>query len=163
MEERVIHIVGYSAEYAADFARLNYEWIEHYFQVEDEDRVALDNPQAYAIAPGGEIFFVLVDAQVVGTVALVPKAFTAAGNVTDFELAKMAVDPSVQGQGIGKHLLAHAIEYARSRGAGRIVLSTNDVLTPALTVYRAAGFVEQPAAQDERYRRSNMFMALNIA
>jgi hypothetical protein len=55
--------VGYSAEYAADFARLNYQWIEHYFQVEDEDRAALDNPQAYAIAPGGEIFFVLVDAQ----------------------------------------------------------------------------------------------------
>ena len=57
--EDSIRIIGYSTEYAGDFARLNYQWIEHYFRIEEEDRAALDHPEAYAIAPGGEIFFVL--------------------------------------------------------------------------------------------------------
>lgn len=98
----------------------------------------------------------------VGTVALVPKAFTPDGVPTRFELAKMAVNPRLHGQGIGKQLLAHATAYATERGAKQVVLSTNDILTPALKVYRDAGFVEQPAAQDERYERSNMFMVLDL-
>lgn len=157
-----MRITGYSPDYAEDFARLNYQWIEHYFRIEDEDRAALDHPEAYAIEPGGEIFFLLIDEQVVGTAAMVPKAFHASGGVARFELAKMAVDPSLQGRGLGKGLLAHAIDYARDQGANEVVLSTNDILTPALTVYRDAGFVAQPAAQDERYERSNLFMVLTV-
>lgn len=161
-KEGTIHIIGYSPEYAGDFARLNYQWIEHYFRIEDEDRAALDHPEAYAIAPGGEIFFVLLGEQVVGTVALVPKGPEIHGIFATFELAKMAVDPGYQGQGIGKRLLAHAIAYAQKHGARQIVLSTNDVLTPALKVYVDAGFVAKPAAQDERYERSNLFMQLDL-
>ena len=93
---------------------------------------------------------------------MVPKAFHASGGVARFELAKMAVDPSLQGRGLGKLLLAHAIDYARDQGANEVMLSTNDILTPALTVYRDAGFVAQPAAQDERYERSNLFMVLTL-
>ena len=74
----------------------------------------------------------------------------------------MAVKPRLHGQGIGKQLLAPATAYATERGAKQVVLSTNDILTPALKVYRDAGFVEQPAAQDERYERSNMFMVLDL-
>lgn len=74
----------------------------------------------------------------------------------------MAVDPTLQGRGIGKQLLAHATAYARDRGADEVVLSTNDILAPALKVYRDAGFVQQAAAQDERYERSNMFMVLAL-
>lgn len=157
-----MRIVSYSEQYAEDFARLNYQWIEQYFRIEDEDRAALDHPESYAIALGGEIFFVLIDDEVVGTVALVPKAFKPDGVPARFELAKMAVEPELQGQGIGKHLLAHATAYAKERGADEVVLSTNDILAPALKVYRDAGFVEQPAAQDERYERSNMFMVLEL-
>ena len=157
-----MHIIGYSPDFAADFARLNYQWIEKYFRIEDEDRAALDYPEAYAVEPGGEIFFLLIDQQVVGTAAMVPKAFHAGGGVARFELAKMAVDPSLQGRGLGKRLLAHAIDYAKNQGAKEVVLSTNDILTPALTVYRDAGFVAQSAAKDERYERSNLFMVLTL-
>ena len=38
-----------------------------------------------------------------------------------FELAKMAVEPELQGRGIGKHLLAHATAYAKERGADGVV------------------------------------------
>ena len=157
-----IRIIGYSSQYARDFARLNYQWIEHYFRIEDEDRAALDHPEAYAIVPGGEIFFVLQGEHIIGTVALVPKSLQADGSFAAYELAKMAVDPACQGQGIGKRLLAHAIAYARARGVRQIVLSTNDLLAPALKVYGDAGFVVKPAAQDERYERSNLFMQLDL-
>lgn len=157
-----IRIIGYSSQYARDFARLNYQWIEHYFRIEDEDRAALDHPEAYAIVPGGEIFFVLQGEHTIGTVALVPKSLQADGSFAAYELAKMAVDPACQGQGIGKRLLAHAIAYARARGVRQIVLSTNDILAPALKVYGDAGFVVKPAAQDERYERSNLFMQLDL-
>jgi GNAT superfamily N-acetyltransferase len=157
-----MRIIGYSPEYAGDFARLNYQWIEHYFRIEEEDRAALDHPEVYAIAPGGQIFFVLQGDQVVGTVALVPKDLQGDGSFLKFELAKMAVDPACQGQGIGKGLLDHAITYARRCGVRQIVLSTNDVLAPALKVYGDAGFVAKPAAQDERYERSNLFMQLDL-
>ena len=155
-------IIGYKPEYAADFARLNYQWIEHYFRIEPEDRAALDHPEDYAIKTGGEIFFVLADADVIGAVALVPKTFQSDGVVDVFELAKMAVDPKFQGQGIGKALLAHAIAYARERGAKHMVLSTNDILGPALSVYADAGFLAKAAPQDERYERSNLFMQLDL-
>ena len=73
---------------------------------------------------------------------------------------KWQAAPGLQSRGLGKGLLAHALDYAREQGAIEVVLSTNDILTPALAVYRDAGFVVQPAAKDERYERSNLFMVL---
>ncbi len=67
-----IELITYRDEFAADFARLNYEWIERYFSVEDEDVKALSDPVAHIIDPGGEIFFILADGKAVGTVAMTP-------------------------------------------------------------------------------------------
>ena len=50
-----VTIVGYTLRYAKAFAQLIHQWIEHYFAVEPEDRLALDNLNT-AIEPGGEIF-----------------------------------------------------------------------------------------------------------
>jgi hypothetical protein len=55
-----------------------------------EDRLALDDPYNYAIKPGGEVFFALLNDEVVGCVAMVPKQ-RVKNQVVEFELAKMAV------------------------------------------------------------------------
>ena len=155
----ILEIVGFDMRYADDFANLNYQWIEHYFAVEDEDRRALDHPFEYAIAPGGEIFFALIGDQVVGCVAMVPKSSD--GNTDlEFELAKMAVQPDRQGQGIGRLLLEQCVQFARQRGATRIILTTNDILKPALQVYYNAGFEDLPINPDNRYVRGNLAMQL---
>lgn len=154
-----LEIVGFNSRYAEAFARLNYQWIEHYFAVEAEDRRALDHPFDYAIAPGGEIFFALCGSQVVGCVAMVPKSADSTTGI-EFELAKMAVDPERQGQGIGRILLERCVQYARERCAKRITLTTNDILKPALKVYHNAGFVDLPANPDTRYARGNLAMQL---
>src|SRR5688500_3772499 len=54
------------------FERLNRQWIEQYFSVEEPDRAVFGDPEGTILRPGGEIFFVLSDEKVVGTCAMVP-------------------------------------------------------------------------------------------
>lgn len=155
-------LITYDARYAPDFARLNYQWIEEYFAVEEEDRLALEDPQGYAIAPGGEIFFVLEDEVAVGTVAMVPFKGEVADSRRIYELAKMAVAPEQRGRGYSHMLMQACIDFARDRQAHEIMLVTNDMLAPALGLYERAGF--KPAQySDSRYARGNLEMRLQLA
>jgi GNAT superfamily N-acetyltransferase len=176
-----IVIVGYHPKYADDFAALNYQWITEFFVIEPEDRAALDHPEAYAIDNGGEIFFLLDRSSggemVIGTAALVPKkalkktweeapqqaVAQTAETIEVYELAKMAVSPNRQGEGLGQLLLQHCIEFARQRRGNRIILTTNDILKPALAVYHKLGFKDLPVNPDERYERGNLAMVLDLA
>lgn len=166
-----IVIVGYQAKYASYFAALNYQWITQFFAIEAEDRAALDHPEAYAIDNGGEIFFILDQTnggeEVIGTAAMVPKevpkkAPQAAGAIKVYELAKMAVLPSRQGEGLGQMLLKHCIDFAHQRHGKQIILTTNDMLKPALTVYHKLGFKDLPVNPDSRYERGNLAMVLDL-
>ena len=152
--------VTYDPQYAGAFAELNYEWIETYFAVEDEDRAALEDPDGYAIAAGGEIFFVLEDDHPVGTVAMVP--FKGQSEGVAYELAKMAVKPACQGRGYSHLLMQACIQFAGDRNADEIVLITNDVLAPALGLYTGSGFVPMPINSDTRYSRGNLEMRLSL-
>lgn len=58
------------------------------------------------------------------------------------ELRRMYVDPSHQGSGIGRTLLAHAEAQARQRGKARLILSTSELQVAALSLYRASGYRE---------------------
>jgi GNAT superfamily N-acetyltransferase len=180
-----IVIVGYHPKYADDFAALNYQWITEFFVIEPEDRAALDHPEAYAIDNGGEIFFLLDRSSggetVIGTAALVPKKVPkkalkktwkeapqqavaqTAEAIEVYELAKMAVSPNRQGEGLGQLLLQHCIEFARQRKGKRMILTTNDILKPALAVYHKLGFRDLPVNPDERYERGNLAMVLDLA
>ena len=150
-----VSLITFEGRFAAAFAALNYQWIEHYFEIEDEDRSALDDPVGYAIKPGGEIFFVLEGEEAVGTVAMVPKGDGV------FELAKMAVRPDRQGRGYSSLLMDACIGFARDQGAHEIMLVTNDMLTPALGLYEKAGF-RAVQFSDARYARGNLEMRLSL-
>jgi len=155
-----VQLITYDPRYARAFAELNYEWIEAYFAVEDEDRAALEDPEGYALAPGGEIYFVLQDGEPVGTVAMVP--FKGHSDGIAWELAKMAVRPDCQGRGYSQLLMQACIQFARDRAADEIVLITNDVLGPALGLYTRSGFIAMPANTDTRYSRGNLEMRLRL-
>ena len=129
-----LNIVSYKKKYKADFEKLNREWIEEFFQMEDEDFYTLQNPESYVIEKNGEIFFALYDQKVIGTAAMIPFSDGV------FELAKMAVMKSFQGRGVGKLLLKRCILFAQERQADEIFLLTNDVLKPALNLYLSCGF-----------------------
>jgi putative acetyltransferase len=83
-------------------------------------------------------------------------------SATGFELAKMAVSPTMQGQGIGKMLCMTALNYARQLGVKTVWLESNRVLTPALTLYEQVGFREVPRVETP-YARADIRMEITIA
>ena len=157
-----VQIVDYEVRFASHFASLNYQWITEYFRVEEEDRKALDDPEGYAIRPGGNIFFLLEDKIPVGTVAMVPITRSEEEQELYFELAKMAVRPDCRGKGYGSMLMQHCIDFARSAEAHEIMLVTNDVLSAAVALYEQAGFREVSEYSDSRYERGNLEMRLTL-
>lgn len=54
-----ITVVRFQPEWAPDFARLNRQWIERYFVLEEPDRRVLEDPQGEILDAGGQVFFAL--------------------------------------------------------------------------------------------------------
>lgn len=61
------------------------------------------------------------------------------------EVKSMYVAPAYRGSGLGRRLLARLDEIALEHGCRAICLDTSDYLTPAVSLYRAAGYREVPA------------------
>lgn len=61
----------------------------------------------------------------------------------------LAVDPQLQGRGIGRALLDGAASEARARGARKLALRVLSHNTGARALYRACGFVEEGVLREE--------------
>jgi len=61
-------------------------------------------------------------------------------NDEEYELVKMAVDPSYRGQGISKILLEKCLDEARKKKAKKMFLYSNSQLKTALHLYEQYGF-----------------------
>ncbi|GAB2524917.1 GNAT family N-acetyltransferase [Spirosoma aerophilum] len=158
-----VSIIPYSSLYQADFKRLNLEWISRYFAVEPHDLEQLDYPEVHVLPRNGQIFLAKIGDEILGCVAMVntgtPDHGTPEQDLTEFELAKMAVSPTAQGKGIGKKLCLAAIDYARQLGVKKIWLESNRILTPALTMYESVGFREVPSIPTP-YARADIRMEM---
>jgi GNAT superfamily N-acetyltransferase len=143
-------VVPYREELRAAFERLNREWIERYFVLEDADREVFNDPGGHILAPGGQIFFVMERDEVLGTCAVLRH------NAEACEIAKMAVAPAARGRGLGDLLMEAAIGFAEATGSRKVIIVSNTVLEPAIRLYRKHGFVPVPLAPDGRYRRANI-------
>jgi GNAT superfamily N-acetyltransferase len=149
-------IVGWRPELRSDFERLNREWIEQYFVVEQEDLKVFGDPAGQIVAPGGEVFFVLDENGVQGTCAVIRH------DAETFELAKMAVAPAARGRGYGDRLVEAAVAFARGAGARRLMLVSNTRLGPALTLYRKHGFRDVPLDPANGYSRADIQLELQL-
>jgi DNA-binding MarR family transcriptional regulator/GNAT superfamily N-acetyltransferase len=67
------------------------------------------------------------------------------------EIKRMWVAPSVRGLGLGRRMLAELERHARAGHARVVRLETNRALTEAIGMYRAAGYREVAAFNDEPY------------
>jgi putative acetyltransferase len=146
----LIETVPYRDEFRSAFERLNRDWIEQYFVLEDADREVLGDPRRKIIDPGGQVFFVLEHREVVGTCAVLRH------NADDYEIAKMAVSPAARGRGFGDLLMEASVAFARDAGARRLIIVSNTVLEPAIRLYLKHGFVQVPMDADSRFRRANI-------
>jgi ribosomal protein S18 acetylase RimI-like enzyme len=133
-----IAIIQYEQQYAADFKKLNLEWLDKYSLTEEADLKVLNDPEKEILVPGGCIFLAKAGDDIVGSCALIPEG------QDEYELAKMAVAPAFQGKGISKMLLEKCLEEAVNKKAKRIFLLSNSQLNTALTLYEKYGFRHIP-------------------
>jgi GNAT superfamily N-acetyltransferase len=136
------------------FEMLNREWIEQYFDMEPIDISVLQEPEKNILQQGGRILMAICEGSIAGTVALrwaSPKVM---------EFTKMAVHRDYRRRKIGEALGKAAVDTARALGATHIILYSNTVLVPAITLYRKLGFQTVPL--DGMYKRSDIKMQLPL-
>jgi len=160
-EQQSIRIVPFQTKYQQAFKQLNCEWIEPFFELEESDRIALDDPQGHIIDPGGYIALAISGDEILGCCALIPIT-TSHGNHAGsqnqcYELAKMAVTETAQGKGIGYRIGMHILAHAKKLGASSVYLESNTQLTPAITLYKKLGF-KRSVGQPSPYARCNIQM-----
>ncbi len=152
-----IDLVEYRPELRPDFERLNRIWLEQHSLLEPVDLEYLREPERLILAHGGQVFFAMKGEAVVGTCAAIPIS------ATTWELAKLAVDPSTRGLGIGRRLCEAVLAYARAAGATEIVLTSHTALVEAIRLYETLGFRHAPLPADVRYETANVYMQLILS
>jgi ribosomal protein S18 acetylase RimI-like enzyme len=96
---------------------------------EEIDRIA----EYYVPSPGRGFWVAMRGQTLLGMFGLEPSGDDAV------ELRRMYVDPAVGRSGVARRMLAHAERVAREEGFAKIVLSTSELQSAALGLYRAAG------------------------
>lgn len=148
-------IVTFDSKYSNSFFELNKSWIEEHWSLEDSDITDLLNPVSSIIAKGGEIFFIVINKEAVGTAAMIPYSNN------KMELAKMTIDYKFRGLGLSKLLLSRCISYAKNKRANEVFLISNSKLKAARKLYDTFGFTETPLDLS-KYQRGNYKMILKL-
>lgn len=80
------------------------------------------------------------------------------------EIKSMHTAQAARGRGIGRALLGHLLELARSRGCRRVSLETGTMaeFAPARALYSSAGFVACGPFADYQPSQDNCFMTLAL-
>lgn len=147
----------FSDDLAEAFYRINAEWIQEMFALEDNDITLLSKPRDLILDQGGVVLFAeTADLGVVGTCALM---VSKDGWV---ELTKMGVLKSARGLKAGEFLLAKTLERAASLGMDRIYLLTNRKCAAAIHLYEKLGFVHDEEIMRKfgaRYQRCDVAMS----
>ena len=156
-ESAAVEIIPYEPAHATAFKALNQRWIEEYFVMEQADHDSLDNPQSYILDKGGEIWVARYEGRIVGVCALIKMN----DERFDYEMAKMAVDPSAQGKSIGYLLGKKIMERAAALGGRNVYLDSNTRLVPALRLYEKLGFRKVQGIVSP-YDRCNIQMVVEL-
>ncbi len=149
----LISIIDFDPKYAADFLRLNIEWLDKYELTEPADISMLQNYQSEILDTGGVIYLAKAGDEVIGSAALIQE------KPGQYELAKMAVTASWQGKGISKLLIDKCLGKAKQLKASKVFLVSNSKLVTALSLYKKYGFMHVPVI-DNHYSNADVRMEL---
>lgn len=127
------------------------------FDLSGYDADLRDIPASY-LARGGT-FAVLVDGtRVMGTVAVLPR------DAAECEIKRLYLRPEVRGQGHGRRLLEHALDWARAAGYRRAIAWSDARLGTAHEVYRRMRFASIGERVTDDIDRSQEYgFALDLA
>ena len=148
-----MQIISWQDKYANEFKEMNLYWLKEFFWVEPHDEEVLGNPKKYIIDPGGMIFFVKNEDDIIGCVALM--------KMEDgiFELTKMAIKPAYRGNKIGQKLMEYTLAFSREK----LIIYSNRKLENAIHLYKKFGFKEIPMEANGPYSRGDIKMELNLS
>jgi GNAT superfamily N-acetyltransferase len=131
----VVDIVPFEQEHAEGFAALVVDTLREFgFQHDPELDRDLDDPAATYAA----LWIAIAGGDVAGSVALRDLGGDA------YEFKRMYLRSAHRGRGVGKRLLATALDWARANRARVVRLDTTERMVAARTLYESAGFVRVP-------------------
>jgi ribosomal protein S18 acetylase RimI-like enzyme len=105
------------------------EQLRPLFEEAEDSQLELDS-----YLDAGEVLVAVEDGHVLGHVQLIESSPVAV------EIKSLAVDPRCRRRGVGRALLAAAIERARSRGYTTLLVATAAAASDNLRFYQLAGF-----------------------
>jgi GNAT superfamily N-acetyltransferase len=126
-----LRIVPFEAEHADGFCSLVADTLRE-FGFEPDPRI--DPDLADPTGTFARLWIAVDGGEVVGSVALRDLG----GG--ELELKRMYLRPTQRGQGLGKRLLATALDWARGQGARTVKLDTSERMEVARGLYEAHGF-----------------------
>ncbi len=148
-----VEIIPFEPRYRSDFKRLNVEWIDKYFYLEELDDLILSHPEERILKPGGFVFLARLHEEIVGTCALL------CSGKQEYEVSKMAVTERCQGMKIGTRLLQAIIDKAQALDSKKLWLESNSKLKSAIRLYEATGFAHAtPPKGAPHYQRVDVYM-----
>lgn len=149
-----VQIVDYDDErHREAFRKLNEQWIRALFVVEEEDLEQMGNPIESIISKGGFIYMAEYKGEAVGCFGALP----CSKPEYDWELVKFAVNPAIQGKGIGSRIIEACLRRIRYLGGKTIFLESNKKCAAAVHLYEKYGFKHIPVENSE-YVRADVWM-----
>jgi GNAT superfamily N-acetyltransferase len=95
-----------------------------------------------------ETLVAFLDGVIAGVATYVPGPGTSMSEFDDPEAAgirMLAVDPRLQGRGLGRALTAACLDLARASGKHRVIVHSSQIQRTAQAMYLAVGFRREPA------------------
>jgi len=151
-----IEILLFEDALASHFERINAQWINDMFVLEDIDKQVLQQPVKYIIDKGGKIWFAKHSTLgIIGACALLNKG------EDNFELTKMGVLDTARGLKVGEILLRYVIQEAKNMHVNSLFLLTNAKCEAAIHLYEKNGFEHDQLIMQtygQSYERCNVAM-----
>ena len=157
MNKPHVTITPFGPDDGEAFARLNLDWLVRHGLLEAADEKQLHDPETHVFAHGGEIFMARVGEVAVGCCAAIPRVDGS------MEVAKLAVEPGIQGRGIGRQLVYAALAFGQQRHYTRAVLTSSHKLKSALKLYESIGFQYAPLPAVLPYETVDVYMELDLS
>lgn len=123
---------------------------DHFGELDPTLNHDLDDITANYADQGGVVIVAALDGEIVGTGTMIPVEPGVS------RLVRMSVARQVRGRGLGKRLVRHLVDIARTRGDRRVLVETNDDWHDAIALYRACGF------GDERFADGDIHFRLDL-
>jgi putative acetyltransferase len=149
-----VDILDFTPAYGDEFKRLNTDWMHQNFGGDLESYLnhLVDN----VLKNGGFILFARQNDTIVGACAVMKESNKI------YEIADLAVAPTHRGKGIGKQLLADAIQRVKNFNARQMTLLTSSRLKISLELFKTFGFREAAFDEELTGLNSDIKMVLSL-